>query len=176
MLRCVLSRYLNCLPQDVLFHYGPQGKPFVENTELQFNLSHSGDYIVIAVNYDYPIGIDVEQVTRTIEIADIAARFFTDNESRQILALNGKAQQRAFFNVWTRKEALLKTIGSGLSLSLNACEVSISNEAISTVLACDAAEFHKEEWLVHSCVLAAEYLSAAVVHRDREVIWILSDA
>ncbi len=172
LLRSIVSSYLNKKAADIAFQYGPQGKPYVVDTTLQFNVSHSDDHILIGIGHHHPIGVDVEHMTRIVEMADIAARFFTANEARQINALSGDAQRRAFFNVWTRKEALLKAIGSGLSLSLQACEVSVGDEALSTVLACDAPSFDCHEWQVHSHALTEDYLAAAVVHRDLKVVWI----
>jgi 4'-phosphopantetheinyl transferase len=172
LLRYILSTYLNKAAADILFQYGPQGKPYVADTALQFNVSHSDDRIVIGIGNHHPLGVDVEHMTRIVEMADIATRFFTTNEAQQINALSGDAQRRAFFNVWTRKEALLKAIGSGLSLSLQACEVSVSEEELSTVLACNAPSFDKHDWQVHSRALTDDYLAAAVVHRDLKVVWI----
>jgi 4'-phosphopantetheinyl transferase len=171
LLRYILSIYLNAKATDIIFQYGPQGKPTVVDATVQFNVSHSDDRILIGVGYHHPLGVDVEHMTRTIEIDSIATRFFTTNEARQIQALSGAAQRRAFFNVWTRKEALLKTIGSGLSLSLQACEVSVSDEAVSTILACNAPSFNLHDWQVHSRLLTEDYLAAAVAHKDLKVVW-----
>lgn len=171
-LRFILAQYLNKEAADIVFQYGPQGKPYVVDTTVQFNMSHSEDRIVIGVGYHHSLGVDVEHMARTVEITDIAARFFTENEARQINTLKGSAQRRAFFNVWTRKEALLKAIGSGLSLSLQACEVSIEDETVSTIVACNAPSFDIHDWQVHSQLLTDDYLAAAVVHKDLKVVWV----
>jgi 4'-phosphopantetheinyl transferase len=172
LLRYLLSAYLNKPAVDIVFEYGPQGKPTVADSTVQFNVSHSDDCVLIGIGYHHPLGVDVEHMMRTIEIDSIAARFFTTNEARQIQALSGIAQRRAFFNVWTRKEALLKAIGSGLSLSLQACEVGVGDETVSTILACNAPSFNVQDWQVHNRVLSDDYLAAAVVHRDLKVVWI----
>jgi 4'-phosphopantetheinyl transferase len=172
LLRYLLSAYLNKPAVDIVFQYGPQGKPTVTDSTIQFNVSHSDDRILIGIGYHHPLGVDVEHMTRTIEVDSIATRFFTANEARQIQALSGVAQRRAFFNVWTRKEALLKTIGSGLSLSLQACEVSVGDETVSTILACNAPSFNVQDWQVHSRLLTEDYLVAVVVHKDLKVVWV----
>ena len=171
LLRYLLSAYLNKTAEDILFQYGPQGKPTVADSSVQFNVSHSDDRVLIGIGYHHPIGVDVEHMTRSIEVDSIATRFFTVNEARQIHALSGVAQRRAFFNVWTRKEALLKTIGSGLSLSLQACEVSVGDEAVSTILACAVPSFNLHDWQVHSRLLTEDYLAAVVAHQDLKVVW-----
>ena len=172
LLRYLLSAYLNKTAEDIVFQCGSQGKPIIADSTVQFNVSHSADRILIGIGYHHPLGVDVEHLTRTIEIDSISARFFTANEAKQIQALSGAAQRRAFFNVWTRKEALLKTIGSGLSLSLQACEVSAGDENVSTVLACNAPSFNVHDWQVHSRLLSQDYLAAAVVHKDLKVVWV----
>jgi 4'-phosphopantetheinyl transferase len=172
LLRHLLSAYLNKFAVDIVFQYGPQGKPTVVDSTVQFNISHSDDRILIGAGYHHPLGVDVEHMTRTIDVESIAARFFTVNEAKQIQALSGVAQRRAFFNVWTRKEALLKAIGSGLSLSLQACEVSVGDEAVSMILACNVPSFNIYDWQVHSRVLTDDYLAAAVVHRGLKVVWV----
>lgn len=172
LLRCLLSVYLNKPAEGIVFQYGPQGKPTVADSIVQFNVSHSDDRVLIGIGYHHPLGVDVEHMTRTVEVDSIAPRFFTVNEAKQIQALSGIAQRRAFFNVWTRKEALLKTIGSGLSLSLQACEVSVGDETVSTIFACNAPSFNAHDWLVHSHILTDDYLAAAVVHQDLKVVWV----
>lgn len=175
LLRCILSVYLDVTAEAIVFHYEPQGKPYVENTILQFNLSHSEDRILIGVGYHQPLGVDVEHMTRPINIPEIASRFFTGNEATQIHALEGVAQRNAFFNVWTRKEALLKALGTGLSQSLKQCEMSVGDEALSTIIAADIPSFHIHDWQVCRHLLTDNYVAAAVVQMGLEVVWVMGE-
>lgn len=175
LLRCILSTYLNNLPENIVFHYGPYAKPYVEDTTVQFNVSHSEDRILIGVGYHQPLGVDVEHMTRAVDIPEIAARFFTENETEQIKALEGIAQRNAFFNVWTRKEALLKALGSGLNVSLKACEVSVGDDAFSTILAADIPSFHRSDWQVCRHLLTDNYVAAAVMQIGLEAVWVMGE-
>lgn len=87
-------------------HYSPEGKPFIDG-EFYFNISHSGDYVVLA-EADSPVGVDVERV------ADIGI-----NDGLKDIALTEreklfvKDSLLRFYVVWTRKESLVKCEGSG---------------------------------------------------------------
>ena len=87
---------------------GDNGKPYVVDGSLHFNLSHSGDYALIAVSPDADVGVDIEQHRERVSWREIGARFFTP---REIEAMQSPAD---FFRFWTIKEAVLKASGSGL--------------------------------------------------------------
>lgn len=98
------------------------GRPFLKNQAVQFNLSHSKDRAVLAVSTDLALieglGVDLEAVSRPVDFAAIGHRFFTQNEAEWI----GQRRDR-FFHVWTRKEAVLKSNGIGLRMPLDRFEV-----------------------------------------------------
>ena len=102
------------------------GKPQFLNAPLQFNLSHSGNVILLAFSLNSPVGVDVEQKRAIDDLNLIAANYFHQSEVR---AMNGLAEpllSDAFFSCWSKKEAVVKALGLGLSLPLNAFEVDIS--------------------------------------------------
>ncbi|HET6882238.1 MAG TPA: 4'-phosphopantetheinyl transferase superfamily protein [Pirellulales bacterium] len=124
-LRQILARYAGASPNELRFVYGPQGKPALDAAflpaELHFNLSFSGELALCAVGR-WPLGIDVER-ERQVENANLVAKhFFTAAE----IALQDAAgdPNRVFLRHWTRKEALIKATGSGLSVPLNSFDVS----------------------------------------------------
>lgn len=107
--------YLGGNPADLVFSYGPKGKPFIEGSRVHFNISHSLDLAVYAFGTG-ELGVDVEWI-RDVEIEAIARRFFTPGECAWILGSDTPAQ--AFFDCWTRKEAYIKAEGGGLSIPLD---------------------------------------------------------
>jgi 4'-phosphopantetheinyl transferase len=119
ILREILSSYLEMSPSQLHFSYGLHGKPYLGEGEgsapLQFNVTHSEDLIVIAVTNACSLGIDVERVRPIPEFEYIAGNFFSTRETAELTALPNEQQQRAFYQIWTRKEACLKAIGGGLS-------------------------------------------------------------
>ncbi|MHB9026169.1 MAG: 4'-phosphopantetheinyl transferase family protein [Armatimonadota bacterium] len=117
-LREILGRYLNLAPGDLRFQYGPQGKPVLEGDPLRFNLSHTRLIALYVVSADREVGIDVEDCTGAVEFRQIARQQFTPEEAASLDALPDDAARRRFFALWTRKEALAKGLGTGLSVPL----------------------------------------------------------
>ncbi|NQY10027.1 MAG: 4'-phosphopantetheinyl transferase superfamily protein [Flavobacteriales bacterium] len=83
-------------------------KPFISGWN-NFNISHSGDYVVLAYGED-SMGIDVEQNSK--DLATDLLQYFHKNEQKYIL--NSTDKKSAFYYVWVRKEALLKATGIGI--------------------------------------------------------------
>lgn len=132
LLRRVLSRYLGCSPESLIFEYGSQGKPALGSTvateapPLSFNLSHCDDLLVIAVTRGRQVGVDVEREREDgLDTAGIAERFFSPFERRALDQLAPADRRRGFFSCWTRKEAFIKALGQGLSIPLDAFDVSV---------------------------------------------------
>jgi len=132
----ILSRYLNCLPGNVEWERTPSGRPEIvspEDTDLRFSLSHSGSHGLLAVSR-MTVGIDLENIRRSVDANALSARFFTRNEFESIARLPAGERVEAFFRVWVRKEAYLKAAGGSVPAGLSKCEVS-TDVADSRVLA-----------------------------------------
>lgn len=127
VLRLLLGRYLETPPEDVRFCYGPQGKPALDGehleSSLRFNASHSGELAVYAFMHDCEVGVDVELIKGDFATEEIAERFFSAGEIKALSALPDAERPAAFFETWTRKEAYIKAIGSGLSHPLDQFDV-----------------------------------------------------
>jgi 4'-phosphopantetheinyl transferase len=138
-LRALLARYLRVAPRDITFTYGPNGKPALApgygGDRLSFNLSHSEHIAVMAVALDRAIGIDVEMIKPLDDFESIASRFFTGRENIALRAVPPAGRLRAFFNCWTRKEAVVKASGEGLSRPLDSFEVSLAPDEPARLLA-----------------------------------------
>lgn len=88
------------------------GKPYVENENVYFSVSHSGNMVLCGVS-DFPIGVDIQEVTDYNR--HVAKRFFKQNEQRAISAAeNPEDKKDMFFRIWTLKEAYAKMTGEGL--------------------------------------------------------------
>jgi 4'-phosphopantetheinyl transferase len=124
--RNLLGAYLQMSPQDVPIAVGEHGKPFVPpHYRMAFNLSHSGDAGVFAIGrvagnagveggVNSAIGIDIEVIRRPSDIRSLATSVFSVVELTEFAALADDALSLPFFTCWTRKEAYLKAIGTGL--------------------------------------------------------------
>ncbi len=116
LLRAVLARETGIAAHRLRFRYGPFGKPrLVEPSNLHFNLTHSRGMALVAV-HSRPLGIDIEFVDPAVAHRDLADFLFTEAEREQIRGAScHDHERRRFFRIWTRKEAVLKAIGTGFS-------------------------------------------------------------
>ena len=114
-------------PASIPIEVGEHGKPFVVDGP-EFNLSDSGDLALIAISDGPPVGIDVERV-REVEHERLARRFFSVLECAALESCPDPAV--AFFTIWTRKEAVVKATGRGISGGLSAFTVSLGADAHS---------------------------------------------
>ncbi|MGE5645272.1 MAG: 4'-phosphopantetheinyl transferase family protein [Acidobacteriota bacterium] len=111
-LRRILARYLNVGPAAVRIEIGKLGKPSVEGP-VRFNMSHSGELALYAVALR-EVGVDVERIRTDLDVMGIASRFLPAPEALELGELEPGERTRAFFRLWTRREAWLKARGIGL--------------------------------------------------------------
>jgi 4'-phosphopantetheinyl transferase len=168
-LRYLLGRYQGIDPKLVRFDYEPAGKPALAGeSPLRFNLSHSGDVVVVAIGLKCILGVDVEQVHPVDHMEDIARRFFHPDEAAEVLSSPASQRERAFFSCWTRKEAYLKATGSGLSTPLQSFRVSIQPDAPPILI---DETGRSDRWTLCSLSVAPGYAAALVyLGRDKNVI------
>jgi 4'-phosphopantetheinyl transferase len=124
-LRSVLARYLHGGPDQFSFSTNSHGKPALDGHKLEFNLSHSGDFALIAIAQESKVGVDVERIRSGISSHMIAQRYFSPSEFEELQSLPLEQRETAFFTCWTRKEAYIKAQGQGLSLPLESFDVSL---------------------------------------------------
>jgi 4'-phosphopantetheinyl transferase len=128
-LRRILGHYLEADPAALAFSYGPAGKPDLRapsgGKAVKFNLSHSAGWALLAVTRGRELGVDLERLRVEADLAAVARRFFAPAEFQALAAFAPPLDAQAFCACWTRKEALLKAFGAGLSLPLDGFCVSI---------------------------------------------------
>ncbi|MEM9258782.1 MAG: 4'-phosphopantetheinyl transferase superfamily protein [Bacteroidota bacterium] len=143
------------------FQYTKFGKPFLQQaTELHFNLSHTDGYALMAFSQGETIGVDVEPINERIEIETLVHRFFSPVEISTIIAMQPADRPAAFFRLWTRKEALIKAQGAGLSLPLAQFGISVKEEEEVRVLHTDWAPEEAQKWSIASFTVAPTTLGA----------------
>jgi 4'-phosphopantetheinyl transferase len=153
-LRNILGRYLQIDPVHVQYRTSEYGKPFVADQPVEFSLSHSSDVILIAVARDRAVGIDVERIRPELDFQPIVDRHFSAREKSELLSMPQSIRYQHFFGMWTRKEAVLKMVGWGLS-GLDQAEVSSDTEG---------------KWSVRIVEVCAEYAAALAVGNDSVTI------
>jgi 4'-phosphopantetheinyl transferase len=124
LVRTTLSRYAPIDPADWRFETTRYGRPYITNEEplaqgLCFNVTHSGDLVLLAVSRQREIGIDAEDTQARSPALAIADRYFAPPEVRALRALAPAEQPQRFFEYWTLKESYIKARGKGLSVALD---------------------------------------------------------
>lgn len=102
--------------EDCDIEYGKNGKPYSKKTNLHFNISHSGEWVALAVG-ENEIGVDIE--CSGIGNEKLAKRVFTPLEQSWLK----ENEKHAFEHLWTLKEAVMKQLGTGLSLGAQSFDV-----------------------------------------------------
>jgi 4'-phosphopantetheinyl transferase len=125
-LRIILARYVGVAPERLSFDFGPQGKPSLSGCDatIQFNLTHTGSLAFLAVAAE-AMGIDAELINPKLEWEELSSRFFAPAEAADIRLLPTSLQVEGFFACWTRKEAYIKALGTGLSAPLDGFRVTV---------------------------------------------------
>jgi 4'-phosphopantetheinyl transferase len=169
LLRSILGRYLGVQAAQIRLCYGPHGKPCLaggSNSEnLQFNLAHSQDLMLVGVGRDQQLGVDLEYLRPLPDAAQIAAQFFSARERAAYSALPETQKMAAFYACWTRKEAYLKALGGGLALPLDSFDVSLAPGDSPRILAVHGLPDEAERWSVYDLVPAPGYAAALVIER-----------
>ncbi len=133
-MRRVLGSYLGIKSSRLVFKRAEKGKPYLASSDnktcpLNFNLSHTEDIALLAVSSGQEVGIDIENRRRTSDWQGIARRFCTSEEQKALFVSGSMEEQKeAFFDLWTRKEAYMKVLGSGLALSPTQFSLTVSPE------------------------------------------------
>lgn len=126
-LREILAAHTGVTPAAVSFTYNAYGKPSLAGDgAVRFNLAHSGELALLAVTLGQEVGVDVEDMRKTVDFPLIARRFFAPGEVTALFALPETDRRQGFYNCWTRKEAYIKARGMGLSIPLDEFEVNLS--------------------------------------------------
>jgi len=123
-LRNVLAEILDQSPEKIRIKKAEHGKPYlVDYPELAFNLSHSADRLMIAVDWNCQLGVDMEICKQRLNLSELVDKCFAEEETDYWNKLPEDQKNREFYRFWTRKEAFVKATGRGIGLGLNKCVI-----------------------------------------------------
>ena len=156
-IRLLLSRYLDKPGRDIQVAKDNNGKPHIVGERMSINLSHTRDWLAVAVGNRDPIGIDIE-TQRTVRRADrLAKRCFPSEEAHAISGLNEPECSAAFLKRWTKTEALVKAQGESLASALSAIRFSHPKQ---TLMACPKHWAAPVNWSIQSLQFEAPLIAA----------------
>lgn len=115
IIKCILSYYLQQSPKEIKFIKNEYGKPFLNHSNIQFNISHSNNMIYYIIGFNNKVGVDIEFNDYIVDIIELSKIVLTNKEIETLNTLSPQKQIKLFYDIWTIKEALVKAIGEGLT-------------------------------------------------------------
>lgn len=165
-LRGILSSYLGIAPGAVAFTEGEHGKPRLASPSgLHFNLSHAEEVALLAVG-TVEVGVDVEFIHPVND--NIAERFFAPAEVIALASLPEDERLRGFFACWTRKEAFLKAIGTGISGGLDSFIVTLPGQG--PLCLSDTGSGITAGWVLKHLEPGEGYIGALAVRSETAIV------
>ncbi len=161
MLRAVLAGYVDQAAEEITLTFGKRGKPGLVEGELQFNLTHSEDVLLLGITKGRRIGVDVEFVHPLEDMLMMARQNFSAYEQHVLFTLPEDQQEQAFFNCWTRKEAYIKATGDGFSMPLRNFDVTMIPGEAARMLRAEGVD--PERWTLHHLEPYTGYVGAICV-------------
>jgi 4'-phosphopantetheinyl transferase len=168
MTRTILALYLNEDARSLQFRFNNYGKPLLAEPSptgsVQFNVSHSGDWVVLAVADGAAVGVDIERHRRLEDAMRLAERFFSTVERTALAALPPIEQLPAFFRCWSRKEAYIKAVGTGIFAGLDNFDVTLAPDEPPRVTRFHTADYQPAEWTLAEFHLEDGYSAATLAN------------
>lgn len=166
--RKILSYYTDISPDRIIIGYNANGKPFVAEekfVKIKFNYSHSHDFLVFAICLDNEIGVDFEFIKALPDLDNLAVNYFSQEEFCYYQSFKSPEEKLFFFyKIWTRKEALLKAIGTGLTDSLKDLKVfqkSANNNSDLLV------NYHKKNWIISDLQVPENFIGSLAYKSEK---------
>ena len=147
-LRLIIGSVVNASPRALEFERSAAGKPALSSPplSLSFNATHAGAFVVFALSWGGPVGVDVEEVRPEVETEEIVDRFFHPHEQRDFGTLPEDLKSAAFFRSWTLKESYLKACGVGLRFGLDRVHVTTHPRKQPRLIAVEGMPGEQDRW------------------------------
>jgi len=127
---------------------------------IQFNVPHTDGLALIAITRGQAIGIDVESIKQNVRHTRLAENYFSPREQKSITSLPSEQDPAAFFACWTRNEAVLKAIGTGIAHGLDSFDVATEPETARCQTELQSEEGSVETWCIETLACGAGYVVA----------------
>ncbi len=169
LLREQLADYIGVPAKSLRIDKAEFGKPYLKDySEINFNMSHSGNYWLIALGEGGQIGVDIESYKSRNTWEGLVKKCFAQEEIEYWRSLKPDQQGAAFYDIWVQKEAFVKAVGQGIRLGLNQC---VTNQKpycsfLRLPESCGAVE----QWQVERLALASRVHAAIVSHQQEMIV------
>lgn len=135
---------LGTSPAQIDLAYQLGGRPYLRGfDQIELSLTHTGDFIAVALSRIGRIGVDAEPVGRRLRLELLTSQMCTAAELAELEALSGQRRQAEALRLWTLKEAYTKAIGQGMRLSFTDFGFALRSPRL---LAADGSRGDRGEW------------------------------
>jgi 4'-phosphopantetheinyl transferase len=159
--RRIVGGLLGSAPTALALSENAYGKPQTPHGTVRFNVSHSGEHLLLAITHGREVGVDLERHRGDVDIPGVAATVFSPVEVRQLVALSDERCLGAFFRLWARKEAVIKAEGTGFSLSTRTFTVGFEDPP--AVLSSEGPVPRPDRWWLCDLDVGPGYAAALAV-------------
>ncbi len=166
LLRFLLAHYLNLAPREIQISTHKYGKPFIPNSLLYFNISHSYDYAIYAFSTASDLGIDIEFWRDRKFLDEIIDSNFSIKEQMIYHNLTDALKIASFYQGWTCNEAYIKAIGMGLSFPLQEFSVEMDPTKPAKLLETTPRKDCKTDWNLSKLPCPKNYSAALAFEKS----------
>lgn len=168
IVRLLLGPLLGIDAGAICFTTSGLGKPLLEDGP-SFSISHSGDYVLVALAAEGRLGADVEAIRPLRNLPSLARTSFGADEYEHVMGLPEAERLLPFFRTWTRKEAILKALGCGLS-GLSNISVSAEPDVENALLRLDDPDERIDEWTIRPLAIGPDAEAAVAWDRPLDAV------
>jgi 4'-phosphopantetheinyl transferase len=171
--RSVLSSYsAGVAPEAWRFEIAEHGKPSLApdfaGAGLNFNIAHSAGLVVMAISRTHAVGVDVEHVGARRVPFNVAQRYFSAEEARELEQLDESERRMRFFALWTLKEAWLKATGQGVAGGLGRVRFTFESVIDASGAAVDGDD--PLSWRFWQSMPSPDYLLALALRSEQQEV------
>lgn len=169
-LRRILGAYLDLPAESLVFEKGEHGKPFLSSgtpgLPIHFNLSHSRKQIALIFG-NSPVGIDIQALKSSENIPALVKRYFHPDEFSLFSGLEKEKQEELFYRYWSIREAFLKGLGTGLTLSPSSFFVCPESESSFRIT---KGTKNYSDWTIHSVPAPNGYVCSLAFQESHSTV------
>ena len=173
ILRQLLAKQVNKSAAEIRIAKTEFGKPFLPDyPKLSFNMSHSGDILAVAISSKCQLGIDVERYKTRHNWEGLVKKCFAPEEAAYWYNLDKAERNRAFYQFWVKKEALVKAVGKGITLGLELCVVNPDNTA--SFLRVPKLGGLADQWQIYTLDIPENEFGAVVCDKQNALLQLIT--
>jgi len=170
--RRILSSYCRTSPHNIEFQTQSHGKPALlkPRAALEFNISHSGECVLIGVTSGVPCGVDIEHWRANTRELAIAENFFCPREVEWL-----SHTEKGFLRLWATKEAIIKAVGRGLSTSLSDVDVTDVLEGTTSFVELRTPGIEPQTIWLDELFLVPNYAAAVATVEEKRIVRLMPE-